>query len=139
MRTLVTYRTFRGTSREYALRIAEAAGGSAVPFREASGKAIAQYDRIVAVSGTYAGWMPLTGFLKRRWKQLEGKMVIAVAVGAAPADHEGSRISYRRIPETIRERIEFFKLPGGLGDRVPSEEERRRALEPVLERVRGEV
>lgn len=69
-------------------------------------------DNIIIMSGTYASQMPLVKVLQVNWNKLKDKNVIVIAVGAATADDQQSKISYERIPVEIRQNITFFKLPG---------------------------
>jgi phosphopantetheine adenylyltransferase len=71
-----------------------------------------KYDTIIVSSGTYMGLMPLNSFLKRNWKKLRNMNVVAVAVGAAPAEDPWSKWSYDRISRRIRDKIKYFKILG---------------------------
>ena len=66
------------------------------------------------MSGTYAGQMPLINFLKNNWDILKNKTIIAVSVGAIPAENDQNKASYDLIPDVIKDKIQFFKLPGKL-------------------------
>lgn len=114
MKTLVTYKTFLGSSGRYAHWIAEKVKGETLVFSQAKNNHLAEFDTVVVVSGTYAGYMPLLRFLKKHWKVLKDKHVVAVAVGAAPTDDPWSKESYERIPEEIKAKIEYFKLPSSM-------------------------
>ncbi|HEX5141645.1 MAG TPA: hypothetical protein VFX19_11915, partial [Dehalococcoidia bacterium] len=112
------------------------------------------YDAVVIFSGTFGGWMPLVGFLKKRWSALRTKRVIAVAIGSVPPEAPASRKAFDAIPEEIRISLAFFKLPCHSGlklwltgpfsayqlskharsrDWIPSREK----LAPVLEALRA--
>jgi menaquinone-dependent protoporphyrinogen IX oxidase len=113
MKTLVCYKTKAGSTEKYAKWITEATGADLKRFDEIPRRDTFEgYDCVVVSSGTYAGFMPLNRFLKRHWKNLEGKKVVVIAVGAAPADDPWSIRSYNRIPEKIRNNIQYFKLMG---------------------------
>jgi len=64
------------------------------------------------MSGTYCGWMPLAGFLKKRWPVIAGKKIGVVANGIGAPDDQASQKTYKKIPENIRAGIKFWKIPG---------------------------
>ncbi len=113
MKTLICFKSKHGTTEQYMEWLAEELDADLKSFDEiARGYDFSGYDMIVVSSGTYAGFMPLTKFLKRHWDALSSKKVIVVAVGAAPADDPWSLKSYNRIPEHIREHIQYTKILG---------------------------
>lgn len=113
MKTLICYKTKHGATEQYAKWIAEATKGKLKRFDEIDRKFdFSPYDQIVVSSGTYASLMPLNRFLKRQWKKLEGKKVVVVAVGAAPADDSWSLRSYNYIPKNIQAKVKYFKIMG---------------------------
>lgn len=140
MRTAVIYKSVFHSTAQYARWLAEALGAELLPMNKA--KDIARFDRVVIMSGTYAGGMPLVGYLKKHWPQLQGKEVVVVAVGAAPVDDPASRLSYEKIPPEIREQITYFKIRGATPFAKAAQREqeiRREHLTPVLQHLqRGE-
>jgi len=94
------------------------------------------YDLIIICSPTYMGHIRLLGYLKKRWSILQGKSVILVAVGMSPPESPDSRRSYESIPEAIRNRIRYFKLPGKIGP-AGKEKVRPENVQPVLEYIRS--
>lgn len=113
MTTAVFYKTKGGATEKYARWMAEGTEGKLIKFEEVGRNFdFGPYEQVIVSSGTYAGLMPLTRFLKKHWKQIAEKNVFVVAVGAAPADDKWSLWSYNRIPARIREKITYFKLMG---------------------------
>jgi hypothetical protein len=94
------------------------------------------YDLIIVCSPTYIGQIRLLGYLKKRWSVLQGKRVILIAVGMAPPESPDSRESYESIPEEIRNRIRYFKLPGKIGP-AGRAKVKQENLQPVLEYIRS--
>jgi hypothetical protein len=81
------------------------------------------------------GQIRLLGYLKKRWSVIQGKRVILIAVGMAPPESPDSRKSYEKIPEEIRNKIKYFKLPGKIGP-AGKAKVRQENLQPVLEYLR---
>jgi len=113
MKSLICYKTKHGATEKYMHWLADAINAELKTFDEIDRKDnFSDYDVLVVSSGTYAGLMPLNRFLKRHWKNLEDKKVVAVAVGAAPANDSWSQWSYKRITQKIRDKIKYFKILG---------------------------
>jgi hypothetical protein len=134
MRTVIVYSSILGTTKKYAMWLREAL--EADLSRANAGRVSAlNYDLIIVCSPTYMGQIRLLGYLKKRWNVLQGKWVILIAVGMAPPESPDSRRSFEKIPEEIRSRIRYFKLPGKIG---PSGKAavKQENLQPVLEYIR---
>jgi hypothetical protein len=134
MRTVIVYSSILGTTKKYAMWLREAL--EADLSRANAGRVSAlNYDLIIVCSPTYMGQIRLLGYLKKRWKVLHGTWVILIAVGMAPPESPDSRRSFEKIPEEIRSRIRYFKLPGKIG---PSGKAavKQENLQPVLEYIR---
>lgn len=112
MKTLICYKTRGGATARYAEMLSKELEADVKQFSEVKKECFEDYDTIIVSSGTYAGLMPLTRFLKKYWKNLEPKKVVVVAVGAAPTDDPWSDFSYKRIPQKIREKIQYYKIMG---------------------------
>jgi len=139
MKTAIIYKSFTGTTRQYAQWLTEDVGGELLTFRQAKPDKLAGFDICVIMSGTYISWMPLVSFLKKRWKILKDKKVGVVAIGVVPPEHQGSKISYERIPEQIRLAIKYWKLPGKTGKNMPTVigPVARENLEPIIEFIKS--
>lgn len=111
-RVLIVYRSILGATKRYANWLAEDLGCQSIGFRQLRAEMIEQSDAIVIMSGTYAGKMPLVGFLTRHWLTLKHKRVFIVAVGAVPPESPASEASFHSIPAEIREQIWYIKIPG---------------------------
>jgi hypothetical protein len=132
MKTLVVYKSYLGSSAKYAGWIAEKVNAETRVFNQAKNNYIDSFDTVVIVSGTYAGRMPLVRFLKKHWKSLKEKNVVAVAVGAAPEKDSWSIKSFESIPEDIRTNITYFKLPSSI-EKKGREALKKSNVEPVLD------
>jgi menaquinone-dependent protoporphyrinogen IX oxidase len=135
MRTVIIYNSLLGTTKKYAMWLREAL--EADMSKANAGRASAlNYDLIIVCSPTYIGQIRLLGYLKKRWSVLQGKRVILIAVGMAPPESPDSRESYESIPEEIRNRIRYFKLPGKIGP-AGRAKVKQENLQPVLEYIRS--
>lgn len=137
MKTLVVYRSILGTTKQYAQWLSETLYADRIDFHHADERTLAYYDCIIVTSGTYAGKMPLVGFLKKHWEVLKHKKVVVMAVGIAPADTEESKKSYELIPEDIRKKIMYFKVPGNMMGVKPAGEPTQEQLASVISYVRN--
>ena len=111
---LIVYRSLLGATKQYAQWLAEDLGCQSIGYRKLRTEMLERSEAFVVMSGTYAGKMPLVGFLKRRWPILQHKRVFIVAVGAIPPESPASEASYHSIPANIRERVWYIKIPGKL-------------------------
>lgn len=135
MKKAIVYKSRLGSTEKYAQWLKEEIGADLFKHSQLKGKKLNDYDLVVVMSGTYAGMMPLIGYLKKNWQYLENKKVIVVAVGAAPEDDEVSKKSYLKIPEYIREKIKYFKKIRG---RMVGEKEdlvKKENLEAVIKKI----
>ena len=110
MTTVIIYKTKYGSTKEYAEILSKELKCKAIEMD--SVKKLSPYSRVIVMSGTYAGRMPLTGFLKSSWSSLKDKEVIAIAIGLVSKDHLWSKITYWFIPFWIRNKINYFKIMG---------------------------
>ncbi len=140
MKTAIIYKSFTGVTRQYAEWLAEAVNGDVLTYRQATPGKLAAYDAYVIMSGTYISWMPLASFLRKRWEMIRDKKVAVIAVGVIPPEDKGSIISYERIPEYIRPKIMYWKLPGKMGNKDITNigPVARENLQPVIEYLESE-
>jgi menaquinone-dependent protoporphyrinogen IX oxidase len=135
MRTVIIYNSLLGTTKRYAMWLREALEAD-LSKADAGRRSALDYDLIIVCSPTYIGQIRLLGYLKKRWSVLQGKRVILIAVGMAPPESPDSRESYESIPEEIRNRIRYFKLPGKIGP-AGRAKVKQENLQPVLEYIRS--
>ena len=132
MKTAVFYKSFLGATKQYSKWLAEEAKIDIYTFDRAKDEILQRYDTLVVASGTYANWMPLTGFLKR-WPILKSKRVIVMSVGMSPADDPYTLQTFARIPAEIRKSVQIVRVAGKLfGTRTP-EGIKKGNLAPVLQ------
>jgi menaquinone-dependent protoporphyrinogen IX oxidase len=141
MKTAIIYRSFLGTTRHYAKWLAEDIGSEVMTFSQASADKPAGFDTIIIMSGTYCSWMPLVSFLKKHWDNIKDKKVAVVAVGIVMGEDPGNKISYERIPEEIRAKIKYFKIPGRMGNNPKANKMPvvRQNLKPVIDFVNEQI
>lgn len=138
MKIAIVYRSFLGATKQYAEWLKGELNADIFKFKAVDKAKLALYDLIIVSSGTYAGWMPLTSFLKHYWDVLKNKKTVVVAVGAAPAEDIWSKRSYEKIPADIRRQIKYFKLPGKVGKAAPAGMEMSQdKLKPVVEYIKN--
>lgn len=135
MRTVIIYSSILGTTKKYALWLREALEADLSKANAGRVSAL-DYDLIIVCSPTYMGRIRLLGYLKKRWNVLQWKRVMLIAVGMAPPESPDSRRSYESIPEEIRSKIRYFKLPGKIGP-AGKAAVKQENLQPVLEYVRS--
>lgn len=136
MKTAIVYRSFFGTARKYAEWLHEEIESDIYKARQAGEKELEGYDLVVLCSGTYIGWISIRGYLKKRWRVLQNKKVVLLAVGLAPAEDEQSVRSFGKIPEHIRDNIKYFKVPGKIFSQN-RDQVKKENLQPVLDYVRS--
>lgn len=139
MRTIIVYRSVLGTTKHYAQWLSDALMADMIDFMHVNDTTFDDYDVTIVTSGTYAGKMPLVGFLQKHWEVLQDKKVIVMAVGIAPAEAKESQASYEQIPEEIREHITYFKVPGNILGVKSAGQPSKEKLEPVISYVHGLV
>jgi menaquinone-dependent protoporphyrinogen IX oxidase len=134
MRTVIIYSSVLGTTKKYAMWLREALEAD-VSKANAKRASAMNYDLIIICSPTYMGRIKLLGYLKKRWSVLQEKRVVLIAIGMAPPDSPDSRRSYQEIPDEIRRKVEYFKLPGAIGP-IGKAKIKQENLQPVLEYMR---
>jgi len=137
MRTAIVYRSFLGSTRKYAEWLHESIESSDL-FKSSrkSDRELAEYDLVIICSGTYAGWISLRGYLKKKWPVLQEKKVILLVVGLVPPEDAESMAAYMKIPENIRQEIQYFKVPGAWGSKN-RDAVKKENLQPVLDYIQG--
>lgn len=136
MKTLILYRSFLGSSKKYAEWLHEDVPSDILKFSKSGGKVLASYDTVVLIGGTYAGWLSLAGYLKGKWKKLQGKRVVFVTVGGAAAEDSVSVRAYSKVPEKIRTAIKHFHLRGRLG-KTNIDEVKKEKIQPIVAYIKG--
>jgi menaquinone-dependent protoporphyrinogen IX oxidase len=132
VKTAILYRSFRGTTKQYAEWLHEEIESDIFKYNKVKKQSLLSYDLVILCATTYVGWISLGGYLKGRWDILNDKKVILIAVGAAPMDDSWSIRSYEKIPKQIRDSIKYFKLPGKMGSR-DADKVKKENLTPVIE------
>lgn len=134
--TVVLYRSILGSTEQYAKWLSEDVHADIYRFADINSDKLEQYKNIIVSSGTYVGWMPLVNFLTSNWEVLNKKNVVVIAVGLQSFDNPDSMKSFLKIPQEIRDKIKYFKLPGKLMS-LNSENVKKVNLEPVKEYLKS--
>ena len=135
MRTVIIYSSILGTTKKYAMWLREALEAD-ISKADAKQRNAQDYDLIIICSPTYIGQIRLLSYLKKRWNVIQGKRIVLVTVGMSPPESPDSRESYEGIPEEIRNKIKYFKLPGNIGP-AGKAKVKQENLQPVLEYIRS--
>lgn len=113
MKTVVIYKSKHGSTREYAEYIGKNIVGSKVfSIEEFDMKTLNSYDNVILGSSVYAGNTFYKEFLVNNWEILKEKKVFVFAVGILDKEHANSKSEYESLPEDIRSKIQYVKLPG---------------------------
>jgi len=136
MGTVVIYKSFLGATGKYVKWLSEEINADVFKFGQIKKDQFDNYDIIIISSGTYIGWMPLAGYIKKIWQYIKDKKVVVMAVGMAPEDDEWSKKSYKKIPIDIRSKIKYFKIPGKLGKQT-TKDFKRENLELIIKYIRS--
>lgn len=136
MKIAVCYKSVLGTTKKYAEWLGEELPVDIYTFNNVGKDTLRDYDVVFVASGTYAGRMPLVGFLQKHWDILKEKVVISMGIGMATEDDPQSIASYEKIPLSIRQRIQFFRLPGKFFKvKSPMGEPSKKKLHPILTKL----
>jgi len=115
MKTLIVYRSMLGSSKNYAIWLGKSLSAKIVKYSEVKNKELADYDQIILVGGTYAGWMSLDGFIRKKWDYLKGKKLILADVGLTEKDSPDTQKSWSKMLPEFREKAKMYKVPGKIG------------------------
>jgi menaquinone-dependent protoporphyrinogen IX oxidase len=113
MKTLIVYKSKRGSTKEYAEFVHSKISGSKImPIDDLDEKILDEYEALIIGSATYMGRIQVRPYLLRLWPHLKDKKVFLFVVGLSPEDADDSKSSYELIPIEIREKIKYIKVPG---------------------------
>lgn len=112
MKTAIIYKSYLGATRQYAEWLEKEIKADVFRYEQVEEGILEKYDRLIIMSGTYAGNMPLTKFLTQDWEKIKNKKIIAIAVGGEAPDQKGSIEAYKKIPKEIRDNIKYYKIQG---------------------------
>lgn len=111
---LIVYNSRGGSTRRYALMLASATGGTAVPMKEVRPAQMQAADTVVFASWLMAGSLQGGGFLKRHWRILREKRTALAVVGLGRTLDEKLWDEYaaRAFTREMREGLRVFYLRG---------------------------
>ena len=113
VKTLVTYRSKYGSTRQYAQWIADELGADIMPVEDVDPSRLALYDTVIVGGYVRMGTIIGSEFIVRQWDALRKKDVMLFSVAGAPA-HVPDRIHWfeRSLPQHIHEQVTHFALRG---------------------------
>ena len=111
---LIIYHSRGGSTRRYALLLASATGGTAVPVKEVRPAQMQAADTVVFASWLMAGSLQGGGFLRRHWHILKEKRTVLAVVGLGRTLDEKLWNEYaaRAFTPGMRESLRVFYLRG---------------------------
>lgn len=130
----IIYKTIYGSTEKYAKWLNEAVKSDVFEMDSINVNLLKDYDTLIVMSGTYAGQMPLTDFLKKNWILVKSKKLIVVALGAAPMNSWWSKVTYFFVPKFIKEKIKYFKIYGKFKDK--GEDIKKSNLKEIIEYIK---
>jgi len=114
MSILILYKTKYGSTEQNAKWIAEEVKADIFDVESFDINRLDSYDTIIIGSPTYMGNIQMKDFLEQNWEILKHKNIYLFTVGMFPWEYPESKKSFEMIPEHIRDKIGFLKLPGRL-------------------------
>ena len=114
MSILILYKTKYGSTEQNAKWIAEEVKADIFDVESFDINRLDSYDTIIIGSPTYMGNIQMKDFLEQNWEILKHKNIYLFTVGMFPWEYPESKKSFEMIPEHIRDKIGFSKLPGRL-------------------------
>jgi menaquinone-dependent protoporphyrinogen IX oxidase len=115
MKTLIVYRSMLGSSKNYAIWLGKSLSAKIVRYDKIKNEEFDNYQQIILVGGTYAGWMSLDGFIRKKWDYLKGKKLILADVGLAQKDSPDTQKSWGKMLPEFRKKAKMYKVPGKIG------------------------
>lgn len=131
MNTIIIYRSFLGTSKQYAEWLSCEIGAKTYSHKQVKKSDIENADSVVFVGGTYAGWISLTNFINAKWPLLKNKMVIFANVGMAPESDPQTIKAWKKLPKEIIK----IKVPGRMG-KTGQEKVQKQNLDSIIELIK---
>jgi len=114
MKLLILFKTKYGSTEQYAKWITEELNADISDVESFNINSLDKYDTIIIGSPTYMGQIQMKDFLEQNWEILKNKNIYLFNVGMFPWESPESKKSFEMIPEHIRDKIGFSKLPGKL-------------------------
>lgn len=114
MNILITYKSFYGSSKQYALWLSEELKCQAKSLNTVSKKELAKYDLVIHGGGLYAGGISGIGFYKKNIDFLKenNTKFIAFATGASPYNRKALReIEVRNFSKELS-KVPYFYCEG---------------------------
>lgn len=107
--TIVLYRSKYGATRRYAQWLQETLGCELLENKNLRAAQLAPYRTVIIGGGVYAGGIAGLDFLRKNWRDLQGKRLRIFAVGASPYDAQAVRALQ---PQAPLDKVPLFYLRG---------------------------
>ena len=114
MKNLIIYQSFLGSGKKYAEWLGQEIKGEVKSYRQVKKEELEKAEKIILVGATYAGWIPLGGFIKRNQAILNKKKTFFVNVGMAPENDTWNQKSWLKLPSEFRKNAKIYKLIGAM-------------------------
>ena len=88
MKIAILYRSFRGTTKQYAEWLHEEVESDIFKYNKINKQSLLSYDSVILCTPTYIGWIALKGYLQKHWDILKDKKVVLLVVGSVSAEDE---------------------------------------------------
>ena len=114
MKILITYKSFYGSSKQYALWLSEELSCPAISLEKVSKKELADYDLVIHGGGLYAGGISGIGFYKKNidFLRKNNTNLVVFATGASPYNRKTLReIKVRNFAKELQG-IPYFYCEG---------------------------
>jgi flavodoxin len=111
--TIIIYKSKYGSTKQYAQWIAKETSSDIASVEDADKMDLSTYKKIVFGTYVHIGSFVDINFLLKNWSRFEKKRVILFTTSAAKPDNPELISQYNaNVPQTIRDKIKYFRLRG---------------------------
>jgi menaquinone-dependent protoporphyrinogen IX oxidase len=114
MKGIVIYKGKYGATKQYAEWLGQALSLPVVTTENINGNQLKEFDYLLMGSSVYIGKLQIKKWLKMNTSVISDKKVFFFQVAASPPEEKEKRQAYNQtsIPEELRNKFEFYFLPG---------------------------
>lgn len=106
---IILYRSKYGATKKYADWLCEQTGYDCTETSKATLSQVREYDCMILCGGIYASGIAGISFLKKYYKQLDGKKIAVFCVGASPYDEKAfAEIKAHNLKEDLKDIPVFY-------------------------------
>ena len=116
MKGIVIYKGKYGATKQYAEWLADVLSLPVVVTDNINGNQLKEFDYLLLGSSVYIGKLQIQQWLKKNIPFINDKKVFFFQVASTPPEEKEKRQTYNQtsIPEELRNKFEFYFLPGRL-------------------------